>query len=239
MTGLMVNGSVRSAGVTFYTRDGITIVRTSHSNQPHRRSSAQFDVRMRVRHNAALWQKLNSVDGTHFDGGKNAYNRFRSLAFSLPVVYIERNDSDTTLLLPGMPVSEGSLPSVGLSLGTIGGVPALITDISKDDLKYNETLLLYTVEQTFINDKPDLRVMVNELPVKTLSEVDGHIVLTGDEYGDNMKGWAIVITERKTETRVFPRCSTQTIVTNCTYYQRFTTEEAKNAAAESFGGLTK
>ena len=123
MTGIMVNGSVRSAGVTFYTRQGQTIVRTSRSNQPERRSRAQFDVRMRVRHNAALWQELKMADGTHFSSGKNAYARFRSLAFSLPVVYLKRNDKDSTLLLPGMPVSEGTLTTIGLKLGTASARP--------------------------------------------------------------------------------------------------------------------
>ncbi len=32
--------------------------------------------------------------------------------------------------------------------------------------------------------------------------------------------------------------SSQRVITNCTYYQRFTTEEAIMAAASSYGGLT-
>jgi len=34
------------------------------------------------------------------------------------------------------------------------------------------------------------------------------------------------------------RCSPQTIVTRCTYYQQFTTDEALLAAAKSYKGLT-
>ena len=32
--------------------------------------------------------------------------------------------------------------------------------------------------------------------------------------------------------------SRQRVVTNCTYYERYTTEEALQAAAKSYGGLT-
>ena len=46
-----------------------------------------------------------------------------------------------------------------------------------------------------------------------------------------MKGWALVRMDGD-------RCSSQGIVTRCTYYERFTTEEAMQKAAESYGGLT-
>jgi hypothetical protein len=35
------------------------------------------------------------------------------------------------------------------------------------------------------------------------------------------------------------RCSPQTIVTRCTLYQQFTTDEALQEAAKSYKGLTK
>ena len=55
--------------------------------------------------------------------------------------------------------------------------------------------------------------------------------LTGEEYADTMKGWARV--------RVIDdRCSPQTIITRCTLYQQYTTEEALQEAAKTYGGLT-
>ncbi len=35
------------------------------------------------------------------------------------------------------------------------------------------------------------------------------------------------------------RCSSQSLVTRCRYYEQFTTEEALQEAAESYGGLTR
>lgn len=239
MTGIMVNGSVRSAGVTFYTRNGQTIVRTSRSNQPERRTQAQFDVRMRVRHNAALWQELKKADSTHFTGGKNAYARFRSLAFTLPVVYLKRDSDKATLLLPGIPVSEGTLPAIGLELGTVNGTPALKTDLRKTDLKRFESLLLYTAEQLDFNGNPRCRFSVSKLDVKDMDVVDGCLALVGSEFGNDMCGWAIVRAENASETRPAPQCSTQSIVTHCTVYKNYTGASALKAAAESYGGLTK
>lgn len=53
----------------------------------------------------------------------------------------------------------------------------------------------------------------------------------GDGYGDEMKGWALVRINGD-------RCSTQTAVTRCRYYRQFTTVEALQEAAASYGGLT-
>jgi hypothetical protein len=39
--------------------------------------------------------------------------------------------------------------------------------------------------------------------------------------------------------RIDDRCSPQTIVTRCTVYQQYTTEEALERAADSYGGLTE
>ena len=46
-----------------------------------------------------------------------------------------------------------------------------------------------------------------------------------------MKGWALVRI-------VGDQCSPQTIVTRCTLYQQYMTEEALQTAAKSYGGLT-
>ncbi len=61
--------------------------------------------------------------------------------------------------------------------------------------------------------------------------VDGHYVLKGEEFSDDKKGWALVQV-------VGNRCSTQTIVTRCTLYKQYTTEEALKKSAKSYGGLT-
>lgn len=230
-----MNGSVRSAGVTFYTSKGQTIVRTSRSNQPERRTRAQFDVRMRVRHSAALWQALKAAGDPLL--GHNAYARFRSLAFSLPVVYVARRESDASMLMPGMPVSEGSLPPIGLVLGTVDGSEALLTDLHRDSLKSSECLLLYTVCQNVVNDLPRCSISVEEVAVNDMVEVDGCLALTGGDFADDMKGWALVRVEPANANHTEALCSTQTIVTRCTYYQRFTMAEAFDAAILSYGGL--
>jgi hypothetical protein len=62
--------------------------------------------------------------------------------------------------------------------------------------------------------------------------VDGCYALKGKEFANPMRGWALVLVNGE-------RCSPQTIVTRCTYYQRFTTDEALQAAAKSYKGLTK
>ena len=59
----------------------------------------------------------------------------------------------------------------------------------------------------------------------------GQLALVGEEFADDMKGWALVRVNDN-------RCSPQAIVTRCTMYQQYTTNEALQAAAKSYGGLT-
>ncbi len=61
--------------------------------------------------------------------------------------------------------------------------------------------------------------------------VDGHLALVGDEFLDAMRGWALVRISGE-------GCSSQTVATRCTLFERYTTEEALARAAESYGGLT-
>ena len=62
--------------------------------------------------------------------------------------------------------------------------------------------------------------------------VEDRLALVGEEFADEMKGWALV--------RVMDdQCSRQTIVTRCTLFQQYTTEEALEVAAKSYGGLTR
>ena len=65
-----------------------------------------------------------------------------------------------------------------------------------------------------------------------MAVVDGRLALVGEEFADDMKGWALVKV-------VDDRCSPQTIVTRCTLYQQYTTKEALERAADSYGGLTE
>jgi hypothetical protein len=65
-----------------------------------------------------------------------------------------------------------------------------------------------------------------------MSVLNGCLALVNEEFAEEMKGWALV--------RVIEnRCSPQTIVTRCTLYEQYTTEEALQVAAKSYGGLTE
>ena len=231
MTGLLVVGSARTAGVTFYTKKGKTIVRTSHSMQPKRRTRAQFDVRMRLKHTISLWQMMKMSGATMFHGGASAYACFASLAYRLPVVYIPRSEpiNGASLLLPEMPVSDGTLPKVRQWLGEVDGHAALLTGLRRDDVKPFDSLLLYTLKQDTANT-PQVRIGKREVALEEMVEVDGNLALVDDGFADTMKGWALVHVSGD-------RCSSQTVVTRCTYYRQFTTEEAMQTALDSYGGL--
>ena len=60
--------------------------------------------------------------------------------------------------------------------------------------------------------------------------VGGCLALVDNDFENDMKGWALVRAMGK-------NCSTQSIVTRCKYYVQFTTEEAFEDAAKSYGGL--
>ena len=126
--------------------------------------------------------------------------------------------------MPDIPVSDGTLPVVKQWLGEAGGTAALLTNLKATDLKHGEELVLYAAEQRIEGKTPRMRlVTVRKVSLSEMTEVEGCLALTGEEFGDEMKG---------------DRCSTQTIVTRCTYYQQFTTDEALKTAAKSYGGLT-
>ena len=59
----------------------------------------------------------------------------------------------------------------------------------------------------------------------------GTLALVAPRFSDPLLGFGIVRLQTG-------HASTQRVVTRCTYYQRFTTEEALQAAADSYGGLT-
>jgi hypothetical protein len=79
---------------------------------------------------------------------------------------------------------------------------------------------------------------VREVGKAEFVEVDGHLALTGEEFSDTMRGWALVRVS-PSSTPGAGRCSTQSLVTQCRLYEQYTTEEALLQAAESYGGLTE
>lgn len=237
--GLLLNGSVRSAGVTFYLKKGQMIVRSSKTVAKRSCTRRQFIQRQRMRHTTALWQQLSGCRPM-FSGGKSTYARFATLANRLPAVFVPCNgpQDGASFLMPEMPVSDGSLTPIKQQLGSVDGIAALLTDLKPSDLRRPEKFLLYTAEQRIEGNKPVVRFLqVREVAKEEFTEVGGRLALTGDEFADPMHGWALV--------RVIPsatpgedRCSTQSLVTNCRLYEQYTTEEALQQAAQSYGGLT-
>ena len=224
--GLLMTGSFRRAGMTFYLRNGGIVARVSKSMERRSCTLAQFVQRQRMRHTIALWQMLKPC-GPMFTHRKTAYQNFASLANRLPVVYVPKTGSDASLLLPEIPVSEGTLPMVSQRLEG----SALLTNLKASDLGRGEELLLYTAEQLVDGRTPRVRFSVRTVARSEMTEVEGCLALTSEEFADAMKGWALV--------RVAgDRCSPQGIVTRCSYYQQYTTDAALKAAAASYGGLT-
>lgn len=248
---LLVNGSLRVAGVTLYTRGDKTIMRVARSRQPKRRSRKQFDMRERMAHTTTLWRSLKWAGRPLFTGGDNTYQRFATLANKLTVVYLTAGEhrSGASLLLPSMPLSDGTLPDIGYRLGEMGGQVALLTDLPMT-FQRGESVRFYTLRQTMDHETPrlgawfDLLVDNGRLATTVTSrdatlrpcevavtEVEGRLALTGAVFADPLAGWGLVREEHG-------RCSSQQAVTRCTYYERYTTAAALQAAAESYGGLT-
>lgn len=115
-------------------------------------------------------------------------------------------------------------------LGEVEGSPALVTNLTRDNLRRGDKLILYTLTQD-ITAKPKVYFKRREVVPDEMTETTDGLTLISDEFADDMKGWALVHVHGK-------RCSTQTAVTHCTYYMQFTTEEALLTAAPSYGGLT-
>ena len=138
----------------------------------------------------------------------------------------------SSLLMPGIPMSDGILPMVKQELGEVNGVPALLTDLKESDRTLHTKLRLYTAVQTLEYEMPRVRFSMRDVSWWDMTVVDGRLALVGEEFADEMKGWALVKV-------VDGRCSPQTIVTRCTLYQQYTTEDALERAADSYGGLTE
>ena len=243
VTGIQFTGRISALGITLYERGGKIVSRSSKSRQPKRRTRAVFIAQQQQNHSSRLWTPLKWAGEPLFDKTPTAYARFRSLMHRTPVVFTPKSGpmSSATFLLPGMPVSDGVLPVVEQWLGEVDGTPALLTSLSADDLQRGDLLRFYTVQQSTDSYGPIVRIKTDDLSISDFHEVDGHLALVSDDFADDMKGWALVHVrpKRKRGGQTEYRCSSQTVVTRCTYYLPFTTEEALQTAAASYGGLTE
>ena len=229
--GLVLTGRFPKAGITLYMRQGQVVARSSSSCEKRSNTLPQFIQRQKMRHSVALWKML-SFCRTMFTEHQTAYLNFMSLANRLPAVYVQNVLMDqASFLMPGIPVSDGKLPAVKQELGEVNGIAALITDLVYGDWQHHQKLWLYTAVQNIEGSLPRVRFNMREVSRRELTEVNGHLALVNEEFADEMKGWALVKV-------IDDRCSPQTIVTRCTLYQQYTTEEALNKAAESYHGLT-
>ena len=232
--GMTIPKRMRLAGMTFYLRNGQVVGRASSTHEKRSNTLPQFIQRQKMRHTTALWKMLRFCD-VMFTERRTAYQNFASLANQLPAVYVLDDGmmNQSSFLMPGIPMSDGILPVVKQELGEVNGVPALLTDLKVEERSEHVTLRLYTAVQTIENEVlPRVRFTMREVSWWDMTVVDGHLALVGEEFADEMKGWALVKV-------VDDRCSPQTIVTRCTLYQRYTTEEALERAADSYGGLTE
>ena len=232
--GLRIPKRLRVAGMTFYLRNGQLVGRESATHEKRSNTFAQFVQRQKMRHTTMLWKMLRFCD-TMFTERRTAYQNFASLANQLPAVYVPNNGTmnQSSFLMPGIPMSDGILPTVKQELGEVDGRPALITDIKAGDRTNHAQLRLYTAIQTVeSNVLPRVRFSMREVSWWDMTEADSRLALVGEEFADDMKGWALVKV-------IDGRCSPQTIVTRCTLYQQYTTQEALEEAADSYGGLTE
>ena len=227
----MFTGRMPKSGVTVYYRNGVLVTRTAHSKEKRSNTNQQFVQRQRMRHSIALWKALKPCQPMFTNGATN-YNGFITLANRLPVVFVPKLWEDcVALLMPDIPVSEGTLLPIKQQLGIVDGTPALITNLKASEWEEPERWLLYTVEQFEGKTTPMVSFKVREVSMDEFAELDGCLALVDNDFSNEMKGWALARVNGD-------RCSSQRIVTRCTYYEQFTTEEALQKAAESYGGLT-
>lgn len=247
-TGIFEHMEGRLEGITIYKKNGKTIIRCAHnSRKPRSMSRKQFAQRQRMTHNNALWKVLSQTDRVFFEGGSSPCHRFRSINTESPIVYLTKQmrQNFTVLLLPKMVISDGPLTPIGYQLGEVDGQPALLTDLTIKDVKYDE-ILLYILEQRIYPQQsveeliqldihveritPDQFVNVPSSLLTPYKDKKGCLALVGNRFANSMLGFSLVRIKDG-------HASHQHVVTNCTYYERFTTEEALQVAAKSYGGL--
>ena len=240
----------RIGQMTAYTRNGKKYLRVAHTRQPRRLSRKQLMVRERQGHNNALWRALKATNQVYIEGGDNTtYNRFMSLNTASPVPYLGKLQyhSGNALLLPNMLLSYGPLKPISYQFVEVDGRQALFTDLTKQEIR-NDSILLFVLRQKVITHQDWYDQFYLKIDVETLTPddftivpstlltpykgKDGCLVLVGERYDDPMMGFGLVRVKDG-------HASHQRVVTNCTYYERYTTEEALQAAADSYGGLTE
>ena len=257
--GILKNVEGHLDDVTIYKRGGKTFMRPTHIRQPRRLSRKQLALREQIAHNNVLWRMLKATHHTYFEGGVDAYRRFMSVNTLSPIIYLTKNQlsNNTSLLLPNMAVSDGPVHRISYQLGEVDGQPALQTDLTPKDIRKGE-YLLYVLHQKVMhwqNGYEHAQVHIYVVPVTPDQDIEnpqfgtvrlvnvpstilssyiskyGTLALIGDLFADPMFGFALV--------RILDgHVSSQRVVTRCTYYERYTTEEALQAAAKSYKGLT-
>lgn len=216
------------SGTTYYLKQGQMIGRSAHNKtKPNHCTLKQFEQRQCMRHSIALWHTLSWCNPM-FTEHQSAYSGFVALANRLPAVFVNDRDAsnNASLLMPDIPVSEGTMLSVKQYLGEVDGVSALITNLKKSDISQGVELHLYTAEQKFEHESPKVYFQVKIVTKDELIETDNGMALVGDDFANTNKGWALVLIKGK-------RCSSQGVVTRCTLYQQYTTPEAMISAAKS------
>ena len=231
--GITFTGSLRSDGITIYQKQGKTIIRSSSRRTSKGFTIKQFIQRQRMRHAIALWRELEYCYPM-FTEAKSAYNGFVSLANRLPAVFVAKRDAmdHPSFLMPGIPVSDGTLPELKQRLGEVDGKAALITNLKRYEARYTDTLKLFVAEQTNEDNIPRVNFRVRNVLKEELVETENGMALVGEEFSDDNKGWALVLV-------IGDSCSSQSIVTRCKFYEQFTTEELMNEAAKTYGRVKK
>lgn len=229
--GLNFNGSLRRAGITIYQRQGKTVIRQSTSYHKKSFTIRQFVQRQRMRHTMALWRTFQQCEAM-FTEHKTAFLGFASYANRLPAVFVSKQDSYgyPSFLMPDIPVSEGTITPIKQHLGEVNGIAALITDLKADSIRPYDTFWFYTAEQCFGDGAPKVEFTMKKIKAHEMTTTDAGLALVGEEFTDENKGWALVYVRKDS-------CSSQGIITRCTFYQKFTTKEVGEAAAKSYGKL--
>ena len=232
----VINGEIvgRVGNMTYYQQNGKTIVRASRNTKNKRKTAGQFRQMMEFRNRNLLWKVMKQTEHVYFEGKcPSAQRQFLSVNSNLPHVYIPKQIiwSAAALLQPNMVVSDGPLPSFAYQFGEFQGEPALLTTLAETDAKQGQ-LLLYVFQQVEKNSTPSINTKVIDLSLATddvkVTFSDDQLVLTSTMFTDSMSGFALVRI-------VNGHASRQTLITRCTYYERFTTDEALMIAAESYG----
>lgn len=250
--------SGRIGDLTFYQKNGKTIVRPAfNSNRGKKRKKVtvkQLGMRQRLMHINIVWRKLQETGHVYLEGGSSECHRFRSINKYVPIVFLPARKyvQHASLLLPGLVLSDGPLPTISYELSEVDGKPALFTDLTMTEAR-KDTLLLYVLRQDIevevmgykrpvlsiraIPVNPDEEIKADEFGTARLVNVPstlltpyhekgGTVAIVGDMFADSMLGFCLVRVKDG-------RASTQQVVTNCEYYKHFTTKTAIKDALPS------